>query len=303
MKGLDLKPALERLGQDKLWKVRLESTLEDVVQGWALENLKPFENLSFNFVARAKRNDGSSVVLKIGDPTELGSEMDALLHYGGVGCVRLLEQNREQGAFLLERIEPGILLSSVQDEDESVQIACAVMKKLHKPPPQQHSFFTLERWLRSLFQYRTRFAGQNNPIPSDLLERAELYAVDLLASQVAPVVLHGDLHHFNLLSNAAKGWTVIDPKGLVGERAFEVGPFFYNPSPQIFSHPDLERVLSRRLDVFAETLELDRERLRQWAFIQGVLSACWTLEATLENGGAPEVKGVLRVARSLSSSR
>lgn len=298
MEILNFEVALERLGRNEPWLLQLENTLERVAERWSLERIVAFENLSFNFVAQALRLGGSSVVLKVGDPNALESEMNALLHYGGNGCVRLLESDRKRGAFLLEHIHPGTMLSSVQDEDEAVRIACAVMEKIHKPPPEQHSFPTLERHLSALLEYpRTQNAA--DPIPRDLLERARTLALELLATQAAPMVLHGDLHHFNILSSARSGWTAIDPKGLVGERAFEVGPFFYNPFPDIFEYPDLERVLLRRLDVFTETLQMDRERLRQWAFVQVMLSACWGLEV----GALGWLEGPLRVAGALSRLR
>ncbi len=300
MEILNFEVALERLGRQEPWKVRLAETLELVAVRWSLERIVPFENLSFNFVAQALRLDGSSVVLKIGDPNELACEMDALLHFEGVGCVGLLESDRKQGAFLLEHIRPGTMLSSLQDEDEAVRIACAVMDKIHKRPPERHSFFTLERWLRALLEYPlTQNQNAAEPIPRDLLEQARTQALELLATQAAPVVLHGDLHHFNILSSAQSGWTAIDPKGLVGESAFEVGPFFYNPFPDIFERPDLERVLMRRLDVFTETLHMDRERLRRWAFVQVMLSACWGLEV----GALEWLEGPLKVARVLSHPR
>ena len=298
MEIFNLEPVLERLDREKPWVRQLESTLELVAERWSLERIVPFENLSFNFVAQALRLGGSSVVLKVGNPNALESEMDALIHYGGNGCVGLLESNRQWGAFLLEHIRPGTMLSSVQDEDEAVSIACAVMNKIHKPPPEQHSFPTLERHVSALLKY-PRNQNTADPIPRDLLERARTQVFELLATQAAPVVLHGDLHHFNILSNARSGWTAIDPKGLVGERAFEVGPFFHNPFPDIFKHPDLERVLLRRLDVFTETLLMDRERLRQWAFVQAVLSACWGLEG----GALGWLEGPLKVARVLSRLR
>jgi len=297
MKILNFEVALERLGRNEPWLLQLENTLERVAERWSLDNIVAFENLSFNFVARASRLDRSGVVLKVGDPNALESEIDALLHYGGNGCVGLLESDREQGALLLEHIHPGTMLSSIQDEDEAVRIACAVMERLHKPPPEQHSFPTLERWLKVLLEY-PRLPNAGDPIPRDLLERARTQVLELLATQAAPVVLHGDLHHFNILKDAYRGWTAIDPKGLVGERAFEIGPFFYNPYPDIFERPDLERVLLRRLDVFSETLELDRERLRQWAFVQVMLSACWGLEV----GALEWLKGPLKVARVLVSA-
>jgi streptomycin 6-kinase len=75
---------------------------------------------------------------------------------------------------------------------------------------------------------------------------------------------------------------VIDPKGIVGEPAYEVGALLRNPFT-IFDGPGLKRITVRRLDILAETLGMDREQLRQWSLAQAVLSAWWSYE----DGGDP----------------
>ena len=124
---------------------------------------------------------------------------------------------------------------------------------------------------------RTKFDGGTGPFDAKLVETAESLFTDLLASTDKPVLLHGDLHHFNILS-AGGGWLAIDPKGVVGEPAYEVGALLRNPTPHIFNEPELGRITARRLDILAEALVLDRERLRQWSLVQAVLSAWWGYE-------------------------
>ena len=91
-------------------------------------------------------------------------------------------------------------------------------------------------------------------------------------------MLHGDLHHFNILSAERELWLAIDPKGVVGEPAYEVGAYMRNPWPQLLSQPGVSTIMSRRLDVFSEELGIERQRLRGWAFAQAVLSAWWSYE-------------------------
>lgn len=51
---------------------------------------------------------------------------------------------------------------------------------------------------------------------------------ELVASPASRLLLHGDLHQFNILA-AGKEWLAIDPKGLIGERECEIGPLILNP--------------------------------------------------------------------------
>ena len=66
-------------------------------------------------------------------------------------------------------------------------------------------------------------------MPARLVEEAEALLAWLVPSQTGPVLLHGDLHHGNVLSARRRPWLAIDPKGVVGERAFDAGALLYNP--------------------------------------------------------------------------
>ena len=89
---------------------------------------------------------------------------------------------------------------------------------------------------------------------------------------------HGDLHHGNVLSATREPWLAIDPKGVAGEPAYEPGALLRNPFPHLLELPDVRRLTSRRLDILAGALAVDRDRLRAWAFAQAVLSAVWHIE-------------------------
>ena len=73
-------------------------------------------------------------------------------------------------------------------------------------------------------------------------------------------------------------WLAIDPKGLIGEPAYETGSWLRNPYPQLLEMPQPGRMLARRIDQFAEELGFDRARVRDWAVAQAVLAAWWGME-------------------------
>ncbi len=99
----------------------------------------------------------------------------------------------------------------------------------------------------------------------------------MLASAAAPVLLHGDLHHGNVLAARREPWLAIDPKGLIGEPAFETVALLHNPE-RLLSAPQPGRILARRVDQLSEHLGFDRQRIRGWGIAQGVLAAYWGLE-------------------------
>jgi streptomycin 6-kinase len=64
----------------------------------------------------------------------------------------------------------------------------------------------------------TKWFGPTAEIHGGILRVAAETAADLLATQHDVVVLHGDVHHENVLGFGSRGWLAIDPKALVGER-------------------------------------------------------------------------------------
>ncbi len=186
-----------------LWLLNLPALLADCAKHWTLTILPPFPNLSFNYVAPVMCSDGSKAVLKVGVPhKELWSEMEALRVFGGRGSVRLLETDGDRGAMLLERLKPGTPLTTLADEVHDAQatsIAADVMRKLWHPVPPQHNFPSVADWAQGMKRMRTHFDGGVGPFPVALVEEAETLFLELLASSASPVLLHGDLHHDNIL--------------------------------------------------------------------------------------------------------
>ena len=98
------------------------------------------------------------------------------------------------------------------------------------------------------------------------------------------VVLHGDLHHDNILSSG-DGWLAIDPKGVLGDPAWEVGPYLYNNLPDTAGEGSWRATIRRRADQFAAELGLDRRRIYGCSKAYAALSCAWSLD----EGGRPKL--------------
>jgi streptomycin 6-kinase len=267
----------------EVWLRTLPALVAGLARRWRLALGAPFP-LSYNYVVAARRADGTEAVLKIGVPNdELAREIWALRQYDGNGTCRLLEADQTRFAMLLERLRPGTMLVKLarQDDEAATRAGAAVMRTLWRPAPSHLEGRLagpkpIAEWFdRSFARYRAVYGG-SGPLPATLFERAERTAQALLASAPATVLLHGDLHHYNILSARRAPWLAIDPKGMSGDPGYEVGPFLLNPD--LGSAEQRPDVLRRRLEVFAEELGYHRDRLRDWGIAHGVLSACWSLE-------------------------
>lgn len=176
-------------------------------------------------------------------------------------------------ALLLERATgDGSLIelarSGAEGDDAASRRLCAVAATLHARAgcPPGGALIPLPRWFAALEPAAARYGG--------ILRRSAAAARDLLAAPQDPVVLHGDLHHGNVLDFGPRGWLAIDPKGLLGERGFEFANVFCNPDLATATAPNR---LARQVAVVAAAAGLDRERLRRWILAYAGLSAAWTL--------------------------
>ncbi|HEX6384194.1 MAG TPA: aminoglycoside phosphotransferase family protein [Anaerolineae bacterium] len=263
----------------KEWLANLPQLIAVCKARWGLTVQSHFAGLSYNYVAPANMADGTEIVLKLGvTREELTMEIEALRLYDGRAMCRLVDADAEQGILLLERLQPGHMLTAVSDDEEATRIAADVMRRLWRSLPEGHTFPSVSEWADGLARLRAEFGGTTGPFSARLVEMAESLFADLLASSAEPVLLHGDLHHYNILAAEREPWLAIDPKGVSGEPAYEVGALIRNPMPDIYGWSDLERVLARRFDILAEMLALDRQRLVAWSVAQQVLSAWWAYE-------------------------
>jgi streptomycin 6-kinase len=274
------------------WLRDLPALIADLSQRWRIIVGEPFD-LSYNYVARARRSDGAEAVLKVGPPWgggEFGREIMALRLYDGDGGCQLLESDAERQAMLLERLRPGEMLLQVaaDDDDTATRIGADVMRRLWRPAsriPDPGQFKPLAEWFdRAFTRHRSEYGGPG-PFPAAILDRDEAIAAELLASASDQVLLHGDFHHYNVLSSERAGWLAIDPKGMLGDPGYEIGPFLINP--ELSTTVKGPALLRRRLDVLAEALSYDRNRLRDWAIAHAVLSACWSGEGQGTSWRAP----------------
>ncbi|HEY9152670.1 MAG TPA: aminoglycoside phosphotransferase family protein, partial [Anaerolineales bacterium] len=258
------------------WLVALPDLINQASHRWGLTNVQPVSNLSYNFVAFAKRLN-EDVVLKIGVPnSELVSEISALRFFDGKGAVRLLEADEERAMFLLERLRPGEMLATLSDDDHATHIAADVMLRLWHTPPKNIPFIKLTDWFNELNKLRPAFNGGTGPFPKKLIEEVEETLPRLFVESELPMLIHGDLHHYNILSSG-DNWLAIDPKGVIGHPEYEVGPFLINPFPNFLNGSQPKVQIEKRIAIFSERLGFPRQRLRDWGMCHAVLSAWWNM--------------------------
>jgi streptomycin 6-kinase len=266
------------------WLDDLPSLIAAAATRWQLTLGEPFD-LSINWVMAASAADGSPVVLKMGVPDgHLNEEAAALEAFGGRGAVRLLAS--EPGALLIERAVPGERAAALvpHDDARATEALMSVARTLHVPPPPGVSLPHLRTEGHAFRDHLARFPG-DEPLPRRLVETAAALFDDLCDS-AGDVVLHGDLHHDNVLRGDREPWLAIDPFGRIGDPAFDCGPMLYNPGPDRRSD-ELLALVPARCEQMADALAIPLERVTAWGFVMAVLSEVWTAQTTAPVGGRP----------------
>ncbi len=254
----------------RVWLNALPGLVTAISSKLDLHDLKEVTNLSYNYVLSGLQGD-NPIILKLGlDNEALSREVFALKCFSGCGAVKVLAE--DEGMLLLERAVPGTSLKDYfpNREHESIEIACNVMKKLHQASiPVSHNFPHIKDWLAAL--------DKDWNIPKHYLQKARKFRDQLLQTSETDVLLHGNLHHDNILQNG-DDWLVIDPKGVIGEPAYEVAAFIRNPIPELMHHADATTIIHNRITQFSELIGIPAKRILDWCFVQAVLAWVWALE-------------------------
>jgi streptomycin 6-kinase len=215
------------------------------------------------------RRHGEPSMLKIATGEEERRGAALMVWWDGEGAARVLAH--EGDALLMERAQGESSLDKWAEngrDDEATRILCAAAAKLHAPRdvPPPATLVPLTRWFADLEP-----AARHG----DIFRQSVATASELLAQPRDFAVLHGDIHHGNILDFSPRGWLAIDPKGLLGERGFDFANIFCNPSHEVATAPGR---LAHLATLVAETAGLDRHRLLQWILAYAGLSAAWSIE-------------------------
>jgi streptomycin 6-kinase len=270
------------------WLKDLPCLVAHLAAQWHLKDLKPYSDLTYNYVLKGRKED-QSIVLKVGiDFPALRAEYAALQAFKGYEIVSVIDADLDQGAILLHRAIPGKTLVSLfpREDLEALEIACQSAVLLHQASiPVDYSFPLLGDWLKII--------DREWELPSSQLNLARKLKNDLLENSKSQALLHGDLHHGNILSDGEK-WVVIDPKGVIGDPLYDMtGCLLREPFEQLMQQPDVFDLLNQRMEFVAHFTQKPLKEIWGWTYVQTVMSTCWSLEDGQDVGLKRKFLGIL----------
>lgn len=283
------------------WLAGLGPMLADILEELDARLIPGDPPLSYHLVLFAERAGGEQIAIKCTAPNdEQRSEVAAVhaLSDAGIGP-RLLRDDLSRGVLVMERIVPGDTLpTGMPTLAEDAEITRAVAGLSTRIAYETE----LPRWRDELVPVReySKALGEVDPDSElwrlhrkDIESAQQLRETLLTAPDHRDVLLHGDLHHYNVLRDAREGLRVIDPKGLPGPPGYDAGTFMYNPVG-IQHHPDLVAITQQRVGIWSEVTGLPWETVRSWGYVAAVLSACWSGQ-----GGGISWQNAMTVAGAL----
>ncbi|MFF9911318.1 aminoglycoside phosphotransferase family protein [Streptomyces sp. NPDC013457] len=229
-----------------------------------------------SLVVLVRRADDSPAALKIvPEAARPDLERDALAHWNGWGAVRLLDAP-EDGSLVLERLHPEVSVRSLP-EAKALLEAAGTVRKLWVDPPAAHGF-------ESVAERTDRQATAMEPYRADAetgaLTAAALEArAELVAESPETLLLHGNFRQGKVLAGDRAPWLAVGPEPLVGERAYDLARLVRDRVEDLVAASAGASAARRRVNKLADSLEVDRDRLRGWTLFRAVESGTRALTA------------------------
>lgn len=171
---------------------------------------------------------------------------------------------------------PGTSLRSLP-EAKALLEAAGTVRKLWVEPVADHGFETVaERTAGQAEAMRGSTDRQVVPLVSAALDARE----ELLAAGPAELMLlHGAFRQGKVLSGDRAPWLAVGPVPVVGERAYDLARLVRDRVEDLVAAASGASATRRRVNKLADSLDIDRERLRGWTLFRAVESGVRALEA------------------------
>lgn len=280
------------------WVDRYPELLKDCIERWNLKLLgTAAAGLAINVIFFCEDGGGRPVVLKIGHPhPEQTSEIIALRKYAGRHIASIIDWDAATGSFLMERVSPGDKFRNFSNDISRSQMQIPLFRHISIPAESVDGLPTYSEWVeRGFKQFRENHTSvsQNDPGREFLtfIECAESAFASICVRHPKPYLLHGDLHHENILRSGPDGWLAIDPKGVIGPRVMECGRFLHNfivdEIPGVddirdATNDQILRVFKARFKTFSKLLDVNDSDIIAAGYVDLVLSTCWSINSDQE---------------------
>ena len=258
---------------------------------WQLDSIELIDYFSVNLLFRCHSAIYGDSVLKIGSPDciEVAEEIHTLMDYNGHHYCKLYAADVETGVFLIEEMNPGNTLPV----ENSIPIFADLFNGLHIEP--LHEYPTYLDWIN------VGIDNVNEPDEFDHLRmsmnKAKAMYYEIAAEYTDMKLLHGDIHHENILLGA-DGYKIVDPKGVVGSHVFDASRFILCQFNDDLSSAPIDEIVDF-INELAEAINIPAVILKKCLYIEANVWMCREKEWEYEEG-REWFETIIKIAESLT---
>jgi streptomycin 6-kinase len=247
------------------WIDELPALIAAIQADWGISVGRPYADSTEAVVAEATCADGMPAVLKLIVPRDgdaAAHEATVLRLAAGEGCPRLFQEDVSRGALLVERLGRSLyeLRLPVRRRHE---ILIAAAARIWRPAAGSGlpTGAAKARWLAE--SITTMWEELDRPCYERTIDHALASAErrrDAHRDETA-VLVHGDVHQWNALE-AADGFKLVDPDGLLAEAEYDLGI--------LMREDPLDGDLHERARWLADRTDLDQDAIWEWGIVERV---------------------------------
>jgi streptomycin 6-kinase len=256
------------------WLDALPRLIRDVLEEWRLVPDGTVATGACAAVVPVRDEQGTPAAVKFAWPhPEQRLEHLALQAWRGEGAVRLLRADPSRDVMLLERARPVDL--TTLPVLEACRIVANIYPRLHVPATPQYDLLSdhCARWSREL-----RALPRSAAVPRRYVEHAASLARDFSSDAGTDgVLVHSDLHYFNVLAAEREPWLAIDPKPLSGDPSFEIAPLLWNRWDEVADSGDVRGSVRERFHTVVDVAGFDEDRARDWVIVRQLVNVLWCI--------------------------
>jgi streptomycin 6-kinase len=257
--------------------------LETYAVKWSLSDIQLIPSYSASLVFQCRSVGYGKAVLKFGNPAYGGirTECSMLLQYNGNRFCKVLEADMENAVLLERCVEPGIPLRDESSLEKRLSVFCSLYQGLHMEPDGTAHYPSYTEWVGRITEYMSK--KDDAPELYSHMQKAREICLSVAAEYPGQMLLHGDLHHDNILLDYNGQYVIIDPKGVTGDPVFDIPRFILNEFGDDIT-PELFYKLKGIAEHLAQELDIPVRIIKQCLYVETAMGKCWQVES----GAKPE---------------
>lgn len=275
---------------------KLKEKFAPYAKKWALTDFDLISHSSQRIVWRCCSQTYGNTVLKMSEPSVLRTEYYTLRQYEGTRFCKVFEVDLDNGVLLLEDVVPGTSLRNECSLDKRIDVFCSLYKNLHMQPLHANVFPSYFDWVVRICEYMRR--RENCVSLFHHISRARDICLELSLKYSQKQLLHGDLHHDNILLSQDGNYRIIDPKGVIGDPIFDVPRFILNEFTEERNEQLLKKI-NTIIDMLEQQLHIPNDSLRKCLYIETAMGMCWYVESGASATEYPMLLEQVQFAQSI----